>query len=95
VFFLLAGASLDSTVIPEIGVLGGAYVLFRVVGKVVGAAAGGVLAGVPETTKRWLGLALLPQAGVALGFALLDLSRFRGRVNASVQWVDLLSSTLG
>lgn len=75
VFFLLAGASLDSSVILEIGVLGGAYVLFRVVGKVVGTAAGGVLAGAPETTSRWLGLALLPQAGVALGFALLAAER--------------------
>ena len=47
-----------------------------VAGKLGGAWIGGVLVGAPDPTRRWLGLALLPQAGVALGLALEASERF-------------------
>jgi len=46
------------------------YVVARAAGKMVGAAIGARLAGAPPVVARWLGLALTPQAGVAVGLAL-------------------------
>lgn len=71
VFFVLAGASLDLEGLRRIGVLGLAYVLLRSLGKVGGAATGARWAGSDALTRRWVGAALLPQAGVAVGMALV------------------------
>ena len=70
-FFVLAGASLDLTYLDEIGLIGLAYILLRTVGLVAGAFLGGSLVRAPAETRRWLGPAILPQAGVALGMALV------------------------
>ena len=51
--------------------IGVAYIALRTVGRVVGGWLGGVLADMPILDRRWLGLALVPQAGVALGMALV------------------------
>lgn len=66
-FFVLAGASLDLSLIPRLGFLGAAYLLLRSAGKVSGAWLGSSMARAPEAVKRYLGLGLLPQAGVAIG----------------------------
>jgi Kef-type K+ transport system membrane component KefB len=71
VFFVLAGASLDLGSLGRIGAIGLAYVLLRAAGKVWGAAAGAGLARSDSPTRRWVGAALLPQAGVAVGMALV------------------------
>ncbi|MEX1317759.1 MAG: cation:proton antiporter [Synechococcaceae cyanobacterium] len=71
VFFVLAGASLDLGSLGRIGAIGLAYGLLRGAGKVWGAAAGARLAGSDPLTRRWVGAALLPQAGVAVGMALV------------------------
>ena len=52
------------------GLLGIAYALSRTLGKWSGAYLGGVLSQAPTVTKKWLGLAMLPQAGVGIGLAL-------------------------
>jgi Kef-type K+ transport system membrane component KefB len=70
-FFVLAGASLDLQALRGVGLIGVAYVLFRVIGKVSGAYFGGVISGADGPTRRWMGTALLPQAGVAIGMALV------------------------
>lgn len=70
-FFILAGASLDLASLGAISVLGGAYVLLRVAGRLLGGWVGGGLAGTGPGVRRWIGLALMPQAGVALGMALV------------------------
>lgn len=75
-FFVLAGASMHLEVLLGVGVLGIAYMLLRVVGKVGGAALGVTLAGGEPMVRRWLGPALLPQAGIALGLALIIEQRF-------------------
>lgn len=69
VFFIVAGARLDSGVFAHIGILLAAYVVLRAVGRFVGGALGARLAKTDGPARRWLGLALLPQAGVALGMA--------------------------
>jgi len=75
-FFVLAGAHLKIGMIPGMSVLGLVYLLSRVAGKTGGAYLGAALVGEDKTVRRYMGLALLPQAGVALGFALIVKSAF-------------------
>lgn len=66
-FFVLSGAGLNLSILPSIGVVGVTYVLLRVVGKLLGAWMGGKLMHASPEICRYLGPALIPQAGVAIG----------------------------
>jgi len=70
-FFVLAGASLQLDAVMLLGATGLSYVLWRIIGKVVGGWAGARLGHSDRPTGRWIGVALLPQAGVAMGMALV------------------------
>ncbi|EAQ45074.1 Na(+)/H(+) antiporter-like protein [Roseobacter sp. MED193] len=70
IFFVLAGASLDSKALLLAGGAGLAYALFRILGRVLGGWIGGNLAQAPKQESRLYGAAMLPQAGVAIGMAL-------------------------
>jgi Kef-type K+ transport system membrane component KefB len=70
-FFILAGASLELESLRAASVLSLAYILLRLIGLVGGAWVGGIISKVPHVWRRWMGIALWPQAGVALGMALL------------------------
>lgn len=70
-FFVLAGASLHVKELVQVGALGTAYMLCRVAGLVIGGRIGGKISGAEPTLGRWMGLAVMPQAGVALGMALI------------------------
>ena len=76
IFFVLAGVALDLEALTKVGVLGSAYVLARFTGKYLGGWLGGKVAGVDGMTRQWVGLAMLPQAGVAIGMALVASSQF-------------------
>jgi len=76
VFFVLAGASLDLSSLSRIGWLGAGYLFLRSAGKVLGCDLGGRMARLPSDQRRWLGAAMLPQAGVAIGLGLLAADRF-------------------
>lgn len=69
-FFVASGAALDLSVLPTLGVVGVIYVVFRVVGKVLGAYLGAAMCRCDKKIKKYLGYALLPQAGVAIGLSL-------------------------
>lgn len=70
-FFVLSGADLKLSVLPSIGVVGVIYVVLRVVGKWIGAALGARLMRADANIQKYLGPALLPQAGVAIGLSFL------------------------
>lgn len=70
-FFVLSGADLKLSVLPSIGVVGVIYVVLRVVGKWIGAALGARLMHADASIQKYLGPALLPQAGVAIGLSFL------------------------
>lgn len=70
-FFVLAGAHFDIGAFMQMGGIGVVYITFRILGKVLSAPPGGYIAGAESNVKKYLGLALLPQAGVALGMALV------------------------
>lgn len=71
VFFVLAGLRFELDVLTELGWIGLAYVIARTAGLIGGGYAGGWLAAAPRVVRRRIGYCILPQAGVALGFALL------------------------
>lgn len=68
-FFFISGAELDITILPTVGTIGAMYVVFRVVGKVMGAAFGAQVSKAEPVVKKYLGFTLIPQAGVAIGLA--------------------------
>ncbi len=68
-FFFLSGAELDIRILPTVGVIGVLYVVFRVVGKVLGALFGAKISKAPKVVQKYLGYTLIPQAGVAIGLA--------------------------
>ncbi|EFK10073.1 universal stress family protein [delta proteobacterium NaphS2] len=70
-FFTLAGAHLDLSALIIAGWVGLVYFLLRALGKLAGCSFGGRLAAAPEKVVRYLGLALIPQAGVAIGLIFL------------------------
>lgn len=74
-FFFLAGFGLDWSVLPTLGGIGLAYVAVRIIGRVAGGYAGGVLAGSHPHVRHHSGACLLPQAGVAMGLALVAAER--------------------
>jgi len=74
-FFVLAGASLHTEALYEIGLVGVSYIILRVIGRLLGAWAGGTISHAEPLMRRWMGVALIPQAGVALGMALVAMQR--------------------
>ncbi len=75
-FFLLAGSALHVQALTVVGTLVAAYIGLRIVGLTFGAWLGGRITGTPTNIRNWMGLALLPQAGVAIGTALLASQHF-------------------
>ncbi len=75
-FFVLAGASLHLDSLLQVGVIGSAYIVLRIIGRFLGGWAGGTISRADQTIKRWMGMALLPQAGVALGMTLVAVQHF-------------------
>ena len=68
-FFVLSGAALHLDELPHLGLLGLGYLVLRVLGKYAGIylASGPLRA--PGAVRSNVGLALVPQAGVAIGLA--------------------------
>jgi Kef-type K+ transport system membrane component KefB len=75
-FFVLAGASLELQMITAIGVIGIVYILARITGKIIGARIGGEISKADTNVNNWMGIALQPQAGVAIGLALIASNYF-------------------
>jgi len=71
-FFVISGAELDLQVLisPVTLLVGVIYIIFRSVGKYVGASSSCRLSRCTPAVTKHLGITLLPQAGVALGMAL-------------------------
>lgn len=68
-FFVISGADLKLSILPKVGLAGFIYVVVRAIGKYSGAFAGSALVKSERTVRDYLGLTLLPQAGVAIGMA--------------------------
>ena len=76
IFFTLAGASLSLESLTTIGIVGMGYIIARTIGKILGSFLGAKISKEDSVTQKWIGPALLPQAGVAVGMALVASSKF-------------------
>jgi len=76
IFFVLAGADLELSLLPSLGVLGAAYVFCRAAGKLGGAWLGAQKGGFPAASQKLFGFSLLAQAGLAVGLVLVTRQRF-------------------
>jgi len=76
IFFVIAGAGLDLSLIGSLGVLGLVYVVARAAGKIVGARVGAQKAGLAPVVQQYLGLGLMAQAGLAIGLMMAVGNRY-------------------
>ena len=79
--------------VPLIAV-GVGYFLVRILGKYVGAWLGCAVVGKGHLVRDYLGLALIPQAGVAIGLAALGARTLGGTMGSNLQTIILASSVL-
>ena len=100
-FFLLSGAELDLTILsnPLVLLVGVVYIASRSLGKIGGAYASCRATKCSPSIQKYLGITLLPQAGVALGMAaeaarLSDGHMVRNVVLFSVLVYELVGPTL-
>lgn len=102
-FFVRSGLSFDlNALIRPSGAIGGvslliigvSYFLVRIAGKYLGAFIGCFLAKKPKETRNYFGLALIPQAGVAIGLAAVGARTLGGAQGDALQTVILASSVL-
>ena len=103
IFFVRSGLSFDlRSLVSASGTVGKVplitigfiYFFVRIVGKYAGAFLGCLIAKKPDTTRNYLGLALIPQAGVAIGLAALGARALGGETGNALQTIILASSVL-
>ncbi len=75
-FFVLAGASLEIGLLKSLSLIGVVYIFARALGKIMGAMTGANIIDASPRIKKYMGLGLIPQAGVALALALIAKSTF-------------------
>ncbi|MBN2504352.1 MAG: cation:proton antiporter [Bacilli bacterium] len=92
-FFVLSGAELELKVLLVVGLIGVLYILFRVAGKVFGAWLGARVTKAEPKIAKYLGWALVPQAGVAIGLSLVATQVLNPDLGAKIRAI-VLSATL-
>lgn len=102
-FFVRSGLSFDlNALIKPSGAIGGVsllvigilYFIVRILGKYVGAFLGCLVTKKPKRTRDYFGLALIPQAGVAIGLAALGARTLGGEAGNALETIILASSVL-
>lgn len=93
-FFVYSGASMDFSSFMTIGIVGVVYFLVRLLGKYFGAYFGAKITKSSKPVRRYLGLALAPQAGVAIGLAYLGQRMLPGEIGDTFLSIILCSSVL-
>ena len=93
-FFTLAGAHLDFRVIGAAGGLALLIILGRFVGKLLGCRLGARISQAPQVVQKYLGFAILPQAGVAVGLVLAAKEVFGPTYQAEVMVNAVLGAVI-
>lgn len=91
-FFVLSGAELDLSVFKSgaVVLVGVVYIIFRSAGKMLGATFSSKLMKCEPTVQKYLGITLLPQAGVALGMS-IQVAAELGQEGAIIRSIILFS----
>jgi len=93
-FFVISGAELDITALPTVGLLGVAYIFARTAGKYLGARVGAKIVGASPNIQKYLGITLLPQAGVAIGMAAKAVAELPAAYGDKIQAVALCATLI-
>ena len=93
-FFVVSGMRLNVPALKTAGVIGVSYFFVRILGKYAGAAAGALLTGEDKNVRRYLGLALTPQAGVSIGLAALGERMLPPEMGSLLNTIVLSSAVL-
>lgn len=70
-FFIISGANVDIAILENVWQIAVAFVLLRACGKITGSWIGASLSHSESNIKKYIGIAQIPQAGVAVGLALV------------------------
>ena len=91
-FFVISGSELDLSVFRDVSavLIGVVYILARSTGKYFGAAVSTRLTKCQPQVQKWLGITLLPQAGVALGMS-ITVAEQLGQDGAIIRSIVLFS----
>jgi Kef-type K+ transport system membrane component KefB len=92
-FFFVSGAELNLSILPQIGFIGILYVVVRIIGKVTGASVGAALGKAEPNVRKYIGFALIPQAGVAIGLSLMA-AKVLPEIGAQIQAVVLCATLI-
>ena len=84
-------SAVGSVSLLTVGVL---YFIVRIIGKYLGAYLGCLVTKKDSKVRKYLGLALIPQAGVAIGLATLGARTLGGEIGNALQTIILASSVL-
>ena len=93
-FFVMSGMNMNLSAFATIGVIGILYFFIRIIGKYFGAWLGCKITKRDAKTTNYLGLALIPQAGVAIGLAFLGQRMLPNEIGNTFLSVILCSSVL-
>jgi len=97
-FFVISGAQLDIKVLPSVGLLGVLYILSRAAGKYLGAFCGASAMKAGRNMRNYLGIMLLPQAGVAIGMSqlvIMALPQYGEQIRAVVLCATIVYELMG
>ncbi|SHI19816.1 cation:proton antiporter [Sporanaerobacter acetigenes] len=94
IFFVLAGMRLDVPSLATGGIIGVTYFIVRIIGKYIGAYIGASLSNAEPEIRKYLGLALIPQAGVSIGLAFLGQRILPSDMGVLLSTIILSSSIL-
>lgn len=93
-FFVCSGMRLNLSSLKDAGIIGVAYFFIRIVGKYIGSYLGGRVTGAEKSITNYLGLALIPQAGVSIGLAALGQRLLPSQYGTLLTTIILSSSVL-
>ena len=93
-FFILAGANLHVAALPSLGVLGLVYMAARSAGLISGSLLGATVGKAEAKIRKYLGLGVLSQAGVAIGLALNVKQEFASLGSAGLEIGNVVITTI-
>ena len=97
-FFTLAGASLNISILYQVGWIGAFYIAARATGKILGAFFGAKIVKAEPQIQKYLGFALLPQGGISIGLSVIvmqELPQYAVLMTTIIMASVLFYETLG
>ena len=93
-FFVISGAKLNVGLLASFGIVGCAYFIIRIIGKYIGSYIGCLAVGTTREIRLFMGAALVPQAGVAIGLCYLAARALPAEIGDLLVTIILSSSVL-